>query len=267
VTLTRGWHDLAIDHRETGGTARLDVQVAQGPVTGAIPAAILRPVTTGRERIAGAHSAQVIDPIPAASTVFVDTGRTSQAVELVVVYDLEHPAWNELRLTLTAPWGAQVVIRDGAGQAGDGRQVIGQTVTLTHLAEHPTGGYPVAGLWRLAVEDFANSDQGTLYRWAMTVRSTGGPGAIPDTAVYTSGVHDFGAPRAITGLTATASTPPGTTAQLAVRACGVLPCTGEFVGSSALPLPAARYAQVQVRFATDGIATPFVDDIDVFVAE
>jgi subtilisin-like proprotein convertase family protein len=267
VTLARGWHDLAIDHREETVGAQLNVDLAQGPLTGTIPEALLRPVTTGRERIAGVHSASVIDVIPAAATLFVDVGRTAQAVELVVAYEIDHPSWQELRLTLTTPWGAQAVIRDGEQQSGNGRQVVSEVVALTEIPAHPSGGHPAAGLWRLDVDDVANSDQGTMYRWALTVRSTGGPAAFPDTALYTSGVHDFGAPRAVTGLVATASTPAGTTAQVSVRACGVLPCTGDFVASSGLPLPPARYAQVQVRFASDGIATPFVDDVDVYVAE
>jgi hypothetical protein len=269
TAVSRGWHDLAVDHQDDTGNTDLDIALidpAQAPDKIAVTE--LRPLSTGRERIVSDAAPVGYDPLPGQMFVRLAAGRLTEVVELAVTYQIDHPAWQELELTLVTPWGEPVVIRTGVAQPGNAEQTVTQLVPAAMIPVNPGNDTrPATGRWQLDVDDIVGGDAGALIRWSITARYTGGPPAIAPTAQYTSGVHDFGSPRQVSGLTASASTPIGSAAAIALRTCTALPCTGEFVPATAMtfPLPAAQYVQIQVAFTSEGIESPFVDDVDVYV--
>jgi hypothetical protein len=260
--LERGWHELAFDHQENGGDAHVELQQIYGDAIDQIPAALLRPVTTTRERLAIASTPPANGPrpqVPASVDVELIAPDGAELIGLTVAVDVPGAHWDGDVVDLTTPWGTTIRIRDRV----DGGAAVANALTAAQL--DPDAAHSPSGLWRIAVDDVEGGDEGEIARVELTARYRGGFGPIPPTAIYTSGVHDFGAPRQVSGVALRASTPAGSTATWAIRVCDALPCDGEFVTAAQLPLPAARYAQLQVTLGSDGDAAAFVDDIDVYV--
>jgi hypothetical protein len=263
VILDRGWHDIVVDHQDA--TANAYLEVFTGSPAAPIPLADIRPVITGRERLASGGS-NVVSSIPGTGTAIVAAPVDSKHVELVIAYDIDHPDWGDLDITLIAPWGDDALIRDNQDQSGPARQVAHVVVPASLLP--PDGTAPTGGTWSLQITDTNGGTGGTLHAWAITARFAGGQPSIALRCAYTSGVHDFGTSRAISAIQVPSFyTPTGTQAQIAVRTCDALPCTGDFIAPTGFPLAPARYAQIQINLVSDGIAVPWVDDIDVYVLE
>jgi subtilisin-like proprotein convertase family protein len=121
--------------------------------------------------ISNAASAAVDDSAAVLSTVDapaqIDVPDTVGVLEVDV--SLTHPAREELKLTLIAPTGREVVLWDGGPAGAD---VVGRFgVSLS--PREPLGafvGESYVGTWTLKVEDDADGNDGTLVGWTLRVR-------------------------------------------------------------------------------------------------
>jgi subtilisin-like proprotein convertase family protein len=259
VELARGWHDLVFDHQENAVIARAIVSFTGTP-TGPIPASVLRPVVSARDRVAAVVGVPQNGNVPATVMIPVSAPPDAEVLDVTIVTNWPGAHWDDDVVDLQTPWGTQVRVRDRVNASG------ALVVNRLAAADLPSpGARPAAGMWLVTVDDVAGGNDGTLQNVELTIRYRGGPGSIAPATTYTSGVHDFGTPRQVSGVAVRASTPDGSGATLGIRTCDVLPCTGAFLPAEGFPFAAARYAQVQVQLTSDGSTAPFVDDIDVYV--
>ena len=262
VKLARGWHELAIDHQARQQPAALLIGLDDGGVVDPMRPAELRPVITGRDRLVWGRDGAT-RPLPATAAVTLDATLRAMLQDVSISYDLEHPRWNEVVITLVTPWGTEYVVRDHVANDGTPRQIATALVTAADLPPQAPVR-PVSGTWSLRVQDA--SGEGILHGFTITARYAGGPSAIAPIARYIASERDLGEPRRISAVTAYGSIPDGTFAWLWVRGCDEAPCTSgwSLVTDHMAPLPAARYVQVAADLASNGVATGFIDDITVW---
>jgi hypothetical protein len=275
MTLTPGWHDIVLDHCETGGSARLNLTVESGPepalVGQPIPATRVRPVTGRGDRVL---PVAMLAGLPVGPDVDLDIftytppGATPTFAELAV--EIDHPNWSEVHLVLTPPGGGSplVTVLDDNGDARSG--------TDWHYATIPAATqWTTGGRWRLRFEDDSSSNDGQAQGYWITVHYGGGSETVRPLATWTSPVHDFTRDQRIDSVTWSSFLPAGSDAAtaiaLAIRTCAA-PCVDEpwvdLPGSGSAPgAPAARYAQVRATFTSDGDDAPWLDWVDVLARD
>ncbi len=99
------------------------------------------------------------------NTIHIDN--TGSLASIKVIADISHTFIGDLRLTLIAPSGRQVMLHDrNGGSAGNIRRSYDAVSTpgLSTLT-----GEPVQGDWVLWVQDLASADLGTLNRWELEI--------------------------------------------------------------------------------------------------
>ncbi|MGK2858593.1 MAG: proprotein convertase P-domain-containing protein, partial [Thermoanaerobaculia bacterium] len=111
------------------------------------------------------------DPNGVSATLRVSDTRVAE--ELFVRVNIAHPRRGDLRLTLTAPDGASIVLQvENDDSAADIKAVYGldaePSQPLTTLA-----GKSAAGTWTLRVTDTFGVDEGRLVTWGMMFRFAG----------------------------------------------------------------------------------------------
>jgi hypothetical protein len=118
--------------------------------------------------------------------------------DLDVWVAVDHDDRSELRLTLVAPSGAELLLFDGAPGGGDLRGAFDTTLRPVEPMRDLVGeGY--VGAWTLRVEDAAGgASGGTLERWTLAIR----PGWVRD-------LHAPAAPLTVKALKAKDSSKPG----------------------------------------------------------
>jgi subtilisin-like proprotein convertase family protein len=127
------------------------------------------------------------DDDPAGARSAIDVTTAGVLTGLTVAVDILHPYIGDLRVTLVAPGGAEVVLRDrSGGPADDLHAVYDSAASGSPLAA--LHGTPAAGRWTLHVVDTARQDTGRLNRWSVRPRvaATAGPvdrESVPGTAV------------------------------------------------------------------------------------
>lgn len=87
-------------------------------------------------------------------------GAIDELAALELSLDVRHPYRGDLIVTLTSPGGVQHVITRRAG--GDARDLV-----LARAALPAFAGQPMAGTWKLEVQDRASGDTGELRSWAL----------------------------------------------------------------------------------------------------
>ncbi|BCO08884.1 hypothetical protein GF1_12600 [Desulfolithobacter dissulfuricans] len=88
-------------------------------------------------------------------------------VKLKISLDIEHTYIGDLRCTLTAPDGTDVVLHD---RSGNGRDNIKKTYDGVQVPGLLTlEGTPMQGQWQLAVSDHAAEDEGALRQWGLDI--------------------------------------------------------------------------------------------------
>jgi M6 family metalloprotease-like protein len=125
------------------------------------------------------------------NTIAVAQAETIAAVKVGV--DISHPYRGDLRVTLTAPWGAIIELhpRNQGGSSDDLKIVYDET---SRPALATWRGRSSQGNWRLSVQDLAAADVGRLNRWSLEIVLVAGttqpvvlqesPGtAIPDNSI------------------------------------------------------------------------------------
>jgi hypothetical protein len=103
-------------------------------------------------------ASSVVLPLPVYGLATVDT-------DVVIDLIIDHPRISDLRVTLTNPATAEVLVYDGAGQTGP------EVALRDHVVLGFSGDESVNGLWQLRVEDRAGGAAGSVYRFALTITS------------------------------------------------------------------------------------------------
>ena len=103
-------------------------------------------------------ASSVVLPLPVYGLATVDT-------DVVIDLVIDHPRISDLRVTLTNPATAEVLVYDGAGQTGP------EVALRDHVVLGFSGNESVNGLWQLRVEDRAGGAAGSVYRFALTITS------------------------------------------------------------------------------------------------
>ena len=263
--LERGWHEIVIDHQARSQPAQLAISLDDGTTNDPMSPLLLRPVITGRQRLVWG-SATAVQALPARQEVTLEATNRAQLWDLALSYDLEHPRWDEVTVTLVTPWGAEYVVRDHEAHPDAAARAVATELVDAFDLPSPSPVRLTSGTWALRVEDDAGGGAGVLHGFTVTARYSGGPSAIAPIARYTSSERDLGTPRQVAAVRATGAMPIGTLAHLFVRSCDALPCAGDWtqVTLDMKPLPAARYVQVQAVLYSNGVVPGFIDDIEVW---
>ncbi len=114
--------------------------------------------TYGETPIPDDASGGVVLDLPVYGLASVDT---DVRIDLVV----SHPRISDLRITLTNPATAEVVIFDGAGQTGS------EVYLRDALVRGFSGDEQVNGVWQLRVVDRAGGSTGSVYSFGLTITS------------------------------------------------------------------------------------------------
>src|SRR3954464_11584924 len=104
--------------------------------------------------------APIQDLATTTSTIHLDN--TASVDKLKLDLDISHTYRGDLVVTLTSPSGKSAVVSNRAGGSADD---IKGSFDLTQFA-----GEPVAGDWKLTVQDAARQDVGTLNKWGLTIQ-------------------------------------------------------------------------------------------------
>ncbi len=276
LALTPGWHDLAVDVTEAGGVAQAFLGVVTGPelVGATLPVARMRPVETRGERYETGVD-HVDHPIPdhgqVEATIAIDAPPGAKAAGVDVGWTFDHTYQGDLEITLVAPDGTLVVLRDNAGGNASG------TVTeRMHTAA--LDGATASGTWKLRVRDTVSLDVGTLRDFQLTVHHHAGRAPITATASYESAIKDLGATvTSYSKFSWTARREPGAAVRLLARsgdteaevrtATWSTPMVDPDAGSPAV-LP-RRYFQYRIELDSDdaGDRSAMVDSVRLDLTE
>ncbi|WP_020680042.1 proprotein convertase P-domain-containing protein [Marinobacterium rhizophilum] len=134
-------------------------------------------VTEARRRLQGAtgqivseaSSPELAIPdhsaVGARDTIHIDASGSLASIK--VSLDLTHTYIGDLRLTLIAPSGREVVLHDRNGGSSDNIQRSYDVTTTPGLSV--LAGEPIEGDWVLWVQDLAAVDLGTLNQWELEI--------------------------------------------------------------------------------------------------
>ncbi len=135
-----------------------------------------RQPAAGRRFVGAATPAlEVPDNDPAGIRSTVTFAEAARVAAIGVAVDIAHTYIGDLRLTLTAPSGARVVLHDRNGGGADNLRRTFDPATTPALAT--LAGQPLGGDWTLHVQDLAPVDIGRLDRWELAID------ARPDTVI------------------------------------------------------------------------------------
>lgn len=126
--------------------------------------------------LSGAPAAHAVEDVAAIDIPDNDHGGVVRQIEIPagtirdvrVAVDITHPWIGDLRVTLTPPSGAEIVLHDRAGGDADNLIQTWRTVDVPGLTA--ILGQDGGGTWKLKVADFARRDEGKLNRWSVEVR-------------------------------------------------------------------------------------------------
>ena len=151
--------NLSIDQISTAGAA---VSFRCLLSDGATPPQTLTRESTPGRTIPDNESAGISDTIDIAEALIISGAK--------VGVDITHTYRGDLRVTLTTPWGAEIVLhpKNQGGNAADLRLTYDETL-LPALAT--LRGQSTQGAWRLTVQDLASADVGRLNKWSLAFSS------------------------------------------------------------------------------------------------
>ncbi|HVV82173.1 MAG TPA: proprotein convertase P-domain-containing protein [Kofleriaceae bacterium] len=266
IDLSPGWHDLAVDVNESAGSAQAFLGVVNGPdlVAATLPPARLRPVETRGERYETAvdHTARAIpDAGMVEAPLVIDAPPGAKAGSVEVGWTFDHTYWGDLEISLVAPDGSVVLLRDNAG--GDGSGTVSERLHTDAFADATA-----SGTWKLRVRDTVSVDTGTLRAFELTVHTHAGAPPIPAHATFESAVKDLGpGVRSYAKFSWSARREPGAAVRLYARSGDSVVECREADWSSAMVdaeggVPAVtprRYFQYLVELDGDGDRSATVD--------
>ncbi|WP_305041915.1 proprotein convertase P-domain-containing protein [Geoalkalibacter sp.] len=108
------------------------------------------------------------DPTGIASPLAVADGRRLR--DIAVSVDVTHTWIGDLRLSLVAPTGQEVVLHDRGGGSADNIRATYTPATTPALGGLAQAGAAVGGVWTLKVADLARRDLGKLNGWGLELQ-------------------------------------------------------------------------------------------------
>ena len=274
IELRPGWHDLAIDVNEAAGVAQAFLGVVTGPelVGATLPVARLRPVETRAERYeAGADRTD--RPIPTLgvveSSIVVDAPVGAKAHGVEVGWTFDHSYHGDLEISLVAPDGSLVLLRDNAGGNASG-------LATERIHTVALDGATASGTWKLRVRDTVSLDGGTLADFQLTVHHHTGAPPIAPLAVFESAVKDLGPTvTAYSRFSWSARREAGTAVRFLARsgdseadvrtATWSTPMVDPEGGAP--PVPPNRYFQYRIELDSEGDRSAIVDWVRLDLTE
>jgi hypothetical protein len=274
-TLAAGWHDIAIEAYENGGTSN-EVQLKVGRTGGTLTAPL---AVDARPLLSAATSTQAgqnNNPVRLERNVTVTqivnvaaVAGTPNAAGVDVFLRLQPKQWQGLTVKLRPPGSATSIplVINTAGLSDD---IAGDL--LASLNRAALGAMPVSGDWAIEV---THPDAGTgfgvpnsITRARLSVRyagdSTSTPKQIAERGRYVKMVS-LDSERELRGLVATAITPAGSSIELQAQVCADASGSGCNAPVSAAQLeaskPRGQHVKITVRFLSEGFATPILDKV------
>jgi hypothetical protein len=270
LALAPGWHDLVFDMIDGVGMSRAQLLVSiDGATPTTLPATRFRPATPRGERITTATRGRLgayeneWDFDVNLGMVITTGGAPVTATAIEGAFTAVHTDWADVRVVVAPPGDpAQAVFDVGADSSPDNQ---------THEISLSPSGVSMHGQWIFGFSDTSAGapSSANAEMMALTIHHTGGEPTIAPTATWTSEVHAFSRSVTIQNVMYSAIVPTGSTIAVDVRACTMADCGDDppwrdIPSSGANPgAPAAPYAQLRVRFTSDGDASPWLDWIDV----
>jgi subtilisin-like proprotein convertase family protein len=210
--------------------------------TGASLSGIVGDATTpaiapeGELRVEATPNAAIPDANPAGIQSALNVETPGSVGEIAVEVDIRHTYRGDLRVTLLAPDGRQVILHDRQGAGADDLVRTYTAADVPGLAQ--LAGAPARGIWRLIVADLAKRDIGTLRRWALAIDLAGdGPQLVTGAAQPAQPIPDAD-PTGVSSFIGVAE--DGTSKELAVA----VDITHPFVGDLRVELVAPSGRQV-----------------------
>ncbi len=139
----------------------------------AVAEALSRRVTPGQQtyRRSSAPALDIPDNNPTGVRNTISFTEAAVISTVKVTVDITHTFIGDLKLTLTAPSGASVVLHDRSG--GNARNLQRSFDAASTPALNALAGQALTGNWTLHVQDLAAQDAGKLNRWEVEVAGTG----------------------------------------------------------------------------------------------
>lgn len=277
-TLKAGWHDVALEAYENGGTSN-EVKLEFGRTGGALAppkAADARTLLSGETAVQSAlnnNPVQLVRNTVVTQTVSVPAvaGGNPNAAAVDLSLRLQPKVWQGLEIQLRPP-GSATSIPLTINVAGLTNDTDGEV--LASLNKAALGAMPVSGAWAIEVK---HPDAGTGFTGDNSIKSArlnvrytgdatiGAPAKqITESSRY---VRMISLPEAreLRELLSTSITPTGSSIELYAKVCQDAAGTdcGADLTSEALESskPTARYVKVTALFTSDGFATPILDRI------
>ncbi len=273
VDLEVGWHDLVIDSTDAGSFARALLTVETGPdlVGLPLPVSRLRPVEGRAERYeTGFNRGDVSIPDSgggtAQTTITFDAPAGAQVTGLELSYTFDHTFPADLVVTLIAPSGAQLLLRN---RVGGGTAVVGDS---DHYVFTAANGLPVAGTWALRFADLEIQDVGVIRDFQLTLHHDAGEPPVPALAAYESPVRDLGNVVIVERVSWNARVPAGSDVAVLLRtcataeACAAEPWSAALVDASGATPPDVaprRFVQYRVELGSSGDAAAALEAVRI----
>lgn len=143
------------------GSYALNVEATNGDVTKTLPLTLrVWPEGSITTTFSNSDSQLIADNSPSTPTTsIINVPHDMIITEVEAVVDISHTAIDDLVISLIAPDGHKVVLRDREGQSGD--RMLSNFVTYEYELDNAYGD------WTLEVTDHANQDAGVLNNWQL----------------------------------------------------------------------------------------------------
>jgi M6 family metalloprotease-like protein len=133
---------------------------------------VINPPSDGTIRRESAPGLPIPDNQAAGIVDSIQISEAATIADLKVAVDISHTYRGDLQVTLTAPWGAMIVLHPK--NQGGGENDLKVTYNAGNLPPLATWRSRNAqGVWRLDVKDLAPADVGRLNRWSIEITPSG----------------------------------------------------------------------------------------------
>ena len=138
------------------------------------------------------------DNNPNGVTSILTVGSSGQLVELSVNVEIIHSWISDLKVTLVAPDGTEIVLHNHEGGDGDDISTTYTRATVPELTN--LDGGEIQGNWSLLVVDTASQDVGRLVHWGIVLRYQKNANAITESVNPNQAIPDVDPQGIVSGI-------------------------------------------------------------------